>query len=917
MELSFLKRVDELVEAALALEASARPAFLDEACGDDAALRLEVEAVLSADMDRVDFLKRPILRGLNPSNVGAGQSVGPYRLTRKLGEGGMGAVFLAEQTNGVSRQVAIKFTHMVFQAEQRLRFMLEQRVLARLQHSYIARYYDGGVTDDRYPYFVMEYVDGLPITTYCDRNRLSLEKRIQLFGKVCDAVSHAHLEGIVHRDLKPSNILVTEESGDPIPKIIDFGIAKTLETDHEMTRTGDVKGTIRYMSPEQAGHGEKSGVDQRADVYALGTVFYELLTGRTPHDWAAAVPASRRLQDLREKEPGLPSNTVAHFDEDRRNRWAAERSGSATKLVKAIRGDLDWICMRALEKDPERRYRSPADLGEDLLCHARDESVSAGPPYWSYRLFKWIRRHRPAVVVAGLLALVLFLLPLSFYLAKAQEQRQTALERDRAERALFRAESISQLLLRVFQMSDRYQPGKQEPTVRDMLDRAIEGIRVDIEDPVTQATLYISLGMTYSSLDDHEKAEELLTQSVTLFREQADREPEKLAHALTGLGWSRFLRGEYEEAKCLAEEGRVLLDGLPDANKALLEFNHGAMTAILVRMGDYRRAEAYAQSALHLCLAEKGSQHPVYGSRLNDLAVTTLQLGKYVEADPMMREALDVNYQRLGPQHPLVAVTHANLGTIFLKRGLYLAAADHYAEAVDIARQSFGKQHYAMAIYLKSLGLCVDNLGRPDEAEALYRKAIAIGEQSLGLAHPEQGVLVNCLAVLCYAQKRYEEAEPLFRQTLELYQTGGHLGHPGFSKSLDGLGMVLLETDRPEQAKAFLERAKNLRIEKRGEDHPSVAVSLRHLGAYYLEVAHMTEAEDHLRRALDIEMRALREDHPAIGKTLLVLAEFHRAKGDLAESRKCAARAALLFEKAYGPSHRLTREARDLGQPRS
>ncbi len=407
------KRAEELFQAAVDLPADQRAAFLEERCGADAALRADVDELLRTyEAETAGFLRTPAFGKVTEPGEKPGDQIGPYKLLSRLGEGGMGVVYLAEQTNPVRRRVALKLIKLGMDTKEVIaRFESERQALAMMNHPHVARVYDAGATDSGRPYFAMEYVAGVPITEYCDTHRLGIQQRLHLFTQVCEAVQHAHQKGIVHRDIKPSNVQVSIEGDQPIPKVIDFGVAKATSqrlTERTLfTEQGQLIGTPEYMSPEQA---EMTGlnVDTRTDIYSLGVLLFELLTGAMPFDPTmlrqAAFGEIQRI--IREEEPSKPSTRLSSLgDESATN--AQKRRADPRSLIRDLRGDLDWITMKAIEKDRTRRYATASEFAADVERHLNDLPVLAGPPTVAYRLAKFARRHRAAVTaIAGVAAVL-------------------------------------------------------------------------------------------------------------------------------------------------------------------------------------------------------------------------------------------------------------------------------------------------------------------------------------------------------------------------------------------------------------------------------------------------------------------------------------------------------------------------------
>ena len=416
---------EEIFGQALGIADTAeRQAFLEQACGGDVALRQEVESLLVANSAAGDFLRHPGPSGpglgqnslLNtPLSETAGTRIGRYKLLEQIGEGGFGVVWMAEQEEPVRRRVALKIIKLGMDTREVVaRFEAERQALAMMEHANIASVFDGGATDTGRPYFVMELVKGVPITEYCDANKLPAAQRLDLFIQVCQAVQHAHLKGIIHRDLKPSNILVTVKDDRPVPKVIDFGIAKATQarlTEKTLfTRFRQWIGTPSYMSPEQAGLGSLD-VDTRSDIYSLGVLLYELLTGQTPFDTRKLLEHGYDavMRTIREEEPPKPSTRLGTLAEGELSMVAARRGSESNKLSRLVRGDLDWIVMKALEKDRTRRYETASSLAQDVERHLRSEPVTAAAPSLFYRTGKFIRRNHTRMAFAGLTILVILL----------------------------------------------------------------------------------------------------------------------------------------------------------------------------------------------------------------------------------------------------------------------------------------------------------------------------------------------------------------------------------------------------------------------------------------------------------------------------------------------------------------------------
>ena len=533
----------------------------------------------------------------------ASRSFGPYRVLHIIGEGGMGEVWLAEQTTPIRRQVALKVIKAGMDTVQVVaRFEAERQALALMDHPAIATVYDGGTTPEGRPYFVMEHVKGEPITVYCDRHKLAMRERLELFAQVCDGVQHAHQKGVIHRDLKPSNVLVAVQDDRPVPKIIDFGVAKATAlqlTDRTLyTELGAMIGTLEYMSPEQAEMGGLD-IDTRTDVYALGVILYELLSGTLPFESKELRLAgfAEIQRTIRDKEPPRPSTRITRLG-DASTAAATNRNTEPRRLASVLRGDLDWVTMRALEKDWTRRYQTVNALAAEVRRYLNHEPVVAGPPSAVYRAKKFVRRHRFGVAAAATLVVLLA----AFAVTMALQARRIALERDRANREAETARQVSSFLVGLFEVAKPSEAAANSVTAREILDKGAARIQADLrEQPAVQATLMSTMGAAYHSLGSYKNARTLKDQALTLQRQVYGPGSPEAAGGLVSLAETMSSQAEYKEAEQRAREAVALLRVNPGRRRLARPRASGTGLGALPAGKRGRRRVGGARSLRTLC----------------------------------------------------------------------------------------------------------------------------------------------------------------------------------------------------------------------------------------------------------------------------------------------------------------------------
>ncbi len=688
------------------------------------------------------------VRTASPNDV-----IGPYRLRERIGVGGMGEVWAAEQERPFRRKVAVKIIKAGMDtAEVVARFEAERQALALMDHPCIAKVFDAGSTPQGQPFFAMEFVRGVPITEYCDRHKRTTRERLELFIRLCEGVQHAHQKAIIHRDLKPGNILITEVDDKPLPKIIDFGVAKATSqrlTDKTMhTYLGQMIGTPEYMSPEQA---DMTGedIDTRADVYSLGVILYELLVGSLPFDpdelRAGGFDGIRR--QIREVEPTTPSHKVTTLGE--LSKAAAEsRRTNMTSLTSQLRGDLDWIVMMAIDKDRTRRYASASALAADIKRHLTNQPVMAGPPSTVYRVKKFVLRHKVGVAAAALvgLALILGITGTTMGLVRAIKAEKVA--RDEAEAA----RQVSQFLEGLFAVSDPGEARGNTITAREILDEGAERITNELKgQPLIQARLMVTMGRVYRGLGLYDDARLLLEGALDLRRNELGEEALEVASSQEELGRLLDAIGDYDGAL-------QLYQGALEIREALLGREHPKTGMSVSNLGNLQRQRRNFEEAKPLyeralAIREKalGPDHPDVSNSLNGLAIVLEGMGDYEGALSLYKRALAIREKALGPDHPQVATSLNNLATLYWFMDDHATARPYNDRALAIQEKVLGPDHPDLAHTLNTSANLYQAAGDYTATRRVHERALAIRKKNLRPDHPriaESYYNLACIAAL-------------------------------------------------------------------------------------------------------------------------------------------------------------------------
>jgi serine/threonine-protein kinase len=847
-------RVDDLFHRALELPAYARARWLSAECAGDLALLAEVQGLLDAHALRGGILDAPP-RSSGARDPGGPRRIGPYRVIRELGRGGMGVVYLVERDDGHFRmRAALKLLRGGPDAvELRERFHAERQILASLDHPNIAQLLDGGSTDGHLPYLVMEYVEGLPITEYCTKHGVGVEGRLRLFIDVCAAVHHAHRNLVIHRDLKPGNVLVT---GEGQVKLLDFGIAKLLNPALSAVPLPVTRTELRVMTPEYASPEQYRGdpLSTASDVYALGVLLYELLAGSRPYELAGR-PPQEVGELLLEQEPQRPS-AVASGQGERR----------------ALQGDLDAIVMMALRKEPARRYGSADLLAADIQRHMDGLPVLAHSGNRRYRAGKFLRRHRGTAAAAALVgaSLVAGTAAASWQAAAARR------ERDRAEVALAQAEQVSSFLMGLFDSgdSDAVAPGF-EVTARELLRRGRDQADQLADQPAVQARMLDVIGQMHYRLGDYAEAQQLLERSAAVRRAGAGTAPLELAESLLHLAWVHRSRGELERARELAGETLELrLRELPTDHPELAEafYELGWVSSLEEQERLYREA---------LGIFERSGGSPERRvAILQALSTNVRRQGRFAEGLEADREALRLAERAFGPEHAETGYAMIHLADHVRDIEFDEAAAERlYRRGLELQTRTFGESHMRLVHGLSSLAELHSRRGDHAEAEALLRRVLAIRTRSVGEEHPSVAGSLVGVAYELAEQGRLEEAEALARDALARFDRIFGPTHPSGVWTAMVLGSVAYRAGRPQEGDSLYRNALDVRLGGPLSTSIAAGEQRREYGKVLIGYRRFAEAEAQLLRSLEILEAAYRGGHPNVQESRRALMELYEAWG--------------------------------------
>ena len=939
LELQAKSIFGEIVQQALSPDET--QVYLDEACGENNELKQRIQILLDAYSQSHHLLDIPsgeraaaaheipgekytTVLDLPPfpdSNLG--KSIGPYKLIERLGEGGMGIVYLAQQHEPIRRKVALKVIKPGMDSRQVLaRFEAERNALALMDHPNIARVLDGGMSETGQPYFVMEYVKGLPITKYCDQMQMTIPERLKLFYQVCQAVQHAHQKGIIHRDLKPSNILICLYDGHPVPKVIDFGLAKALyqplgaESVH--TAHGLMVGTPRYMSPEQA-ELNNLDIDTRSDIYSLGVVLYELLTGSTPieREHLKTVAEKEILRLIREYEPPRPSQRIS--SSENRASVAAQRRIEPKQLSRHVHGDLDWIVMKSLDKERHRRYDTATSLARDIERYLADEPVEACPPTWQYRVSKFIRRHRPVVAVT-VLALIALLIATSVFAWQGYlirlERNATLVERDKSYEAEAQANRERDLANAARNEADiaadaerearqlaedretethmildfvldkvlaatrpKGQQGgvKFDVTLHEALRSAVEQVEASfLGYPLIEARVRLSLGESFQLLGEYEAAQDQYQRARELRKQHLGENHAETVAAVSRVAGTLFNLGRHREALEMRKDLLIVTRQIhgPSHRETLGAINNIGQS--LAEMGRYQDGVPLFEELLPTYISVFGESDVSTIRAMHNLAECYQRVGRTEEAIALANKALTLWESTVGLDYPDAIETSRVLLNCYDALGWYDEAIKIAIRNLPLCKSTFGDTHPMTLHSMHNLARCYHYLGYLQEAFDVQKEALKLTQQTLGDHHPNTLKLMQNVALSLGSLERLDDSLTLAKETLSLMET--HLGpaHPDTLITMETVANTLSELGRHREALEFFLQLLKRAQAAHGEKHPFTLATNHNLALEYVANGDYQQAISLLTETVDITRATLGADHRNTLKSAQVLSNVKR-----------------------------------------
>jgi serine/threonine-protein kinase len=824
------ERLQSLFHAAVERPRNEWRPFLESETSQDEQVVERVIAMLEADAAEQSVLDQDSMQLANDlldsASSAVGRRVGPYRITRVLGEGGMGVVYLAERDD-LGTQAAVKVLRDAWVSpSRRERFAAEQRTLAQLNHPAIAHLHDAGTLDDGTPWIVMEHVEGVPLTDACRARGLGLRERLGLFRAVCEAVVHAHQHLVIHRDVKPSNILVRDDGS---VKLLDFGIAKQLEqmNDANRTQTGLRLMTPAYAAPEQV-RGTPVGV--YTDVYSLGVVLYELLAGRLPYD-------------LSTKTPGEAERTILDVEPDRVSVAARSAASAVVSASRAQWNDLDVLCATAMHKDSARRYASVDALIRDIDHFLAGEPLDAQPDSVRYRTARFVSRNRKLVVAAAAVMAVIVALN-AFYTIRLTNARDVAV----AEAA--RTGRIQRFVTQLFEGGDPAAGPADSLRVVTLVDRGVQDARSLTGEPIIQAELFETLGGIYEKLGNLGRADSLLHDALAQRRSVLGESAAEVGASLISLALLRTDQAKYAEAESLARAGLEVSSASLPRGHPQIAVGTEVLGRVLSEKGDYKAAITVLSDAVEK-RALAGAESAEYASAVYELANANFYAGDYDASDSLNRVVLALHRRIYGEKHPSVSDDLINLGAGQFERGNYADAERFYREALAITIGHYGREHFKTASNMTMIGRTLVRQTKFDEATAVLREALAVRERVYGPVHPAVASTVNELGSIALQRNRYDDAEAAFRRMISIYSAVHNGTHYTIGIGMANLASTLMARGDNVGAEKYFRQALDMYTRTLPATNTNFGISRIKLGRVLLRQNRFAEAEREARAGYD------------------------------------------------------------------
>jgi serine/threonine-protein kinase len=843
--------IESILDEALQLPEEKRASYLNLACDDNSSLHEEITGLLTAIeiSEETPFLQksfaknRAIIEDLTKDQSQSkfiGHTIGAFTLTERIGSGGMGGVFKAERSDGQFNQVvAIKLIRKVFHSKQIFkRFELEKKILAGLSHPNIARLYDGGVTSDGYPYFIMEYIDGMPIDAYCNHQKLSIPQRLSLFKDICKGIEFAHQNLVIHCDLKAQNIYVTR---DGLVKILDFGIAKLLDTknvseENVETPPDQQFWTPQYAAPEQT---TDKNCTTATDVYALGILLHKLLTDTYPLQLKNKT-RSEVEEIVSRSIPAAPSASLDKSEDA--EKIAKVRQTKRSELKRMLSGDLDALVLKSIRKKPEQRYASAGQLLEEINRFENNIPLLARKGTLKYRAFKFLKRHKAGTTFTAIIVLMITLFA-GFYTFKIDKERLQA----QAEAA--KAESVTSFLIGLFEASNPTEARGDTISARELMQRGLGQADALQNQPGVQSQMLETIGRVYRELGQYKEAKTLLSRALENSKTNYGLKHTETAGNLDHLGMLLSDQGLYPEAETLLRQSLATRRDLQEADNPALAQTMSHLAYALRKQGRYDEAEELYRAGLQIRMQHFGSDHPLTVASMSSLGTTLHNKGDYKATEKLYRQVLVSNRELLGPAHPDLAMNLNNLGALLMNMGQFKEAGNLLEEALTMRQKIYGSSHPKVALSMNNLALALRNLGDYEAAAPLYTKALEMRTKLLGESHVATAVSQFCFAKLMLRTNRPDSALTLYKKALATFRDKLPENHSFTIRTKMGLGSTMMALGNPEKAELLLEEGFMQIQEIHADTTLEKAIAEMEMGIFYYQTGRYNRAVPLLKSA--------------------------------------------------------------------